>query len=217
MVNRDRDVELNTGGLPVAWLLRDTAARAVLSTDKRIDLPQWLQDMFLAPPGDSVAAAPASMGSWSCGPASLLVLYVQHNRLPAAVDLVCSQVDLWSNEDVLRRRQHCAAWMPYPQVELLRAKLVVSKQLNEQRFGALLEQLDAAMAAHVELVRMDTEGVKAYQIEGVGGTDGGDISEAAGFPTLLMLQAPEAASSPAGGVPSPMFGMGFGGGMRLFG
>ncbi|GLI65510.1 hypothetical protein VaNZ11_009059, partial [Volvox africanus] len=218
IVNRDRDVELNSGGLPVAWLLRDTAARAVLSTDKRINIPQWLQDMFLAPPGDSVAAAPASMGSWSCGPASLLALYVQHNRLPAAVELVCSQVDLWSNEDVLRRRQHCAAWMPYPQVELLRAKLVVSKQLNEQRFGSLLEQLDASMAAHVELVRMDTEGVKAYQIEGVdvsGG--GGGISQAAGSPALLMLQAPEAASPPAGRVPSPMFGTEMRGGLRLFG
>ncbi len=35
------------GGRRVGWLLRDAAAEAVLRTDPRIDLPQWLLDMFL--------------------------------------------------------------------------------------------------------------------------------------------------------------------------
>ncbi len=35
------------GGRRVGWLLRDAAAEAVLRTDPRINLPQWLLDMFL--------------------------------------------------------------------------------------------------------------------------------------------------------------------------
>lgn len=65
--------------------------------------------------GDGAAAA-AAMGAAACGPASLLSLYLRHDRLAAAVDLVAAAVEAWGRVDVRLRRRHSAAWMPYPQV-----------------------------------------------------------------------------------------------------
>ncbi|GLC32976.1 hypothetical protein PLESTB_000384200 [Pleodorina starrii] len=205
----DAAAEQQGGGVRVAWLLRDAAAEAVLRTDPRVDLPQWLLDMFLAEPGTGAAAAPASMGSWACGPASLLSLYLRHDRLAAAVELVSAQAELWSGEDVLKRRRHCAAWMPYPQLELLHTKLTIAQQLGQERSGALLEQLNAAVAAHLDLVGADTEGLQGGLVEGPGG-DAGPVR-----PPLLLL-GPSPMGTPVG-TPSPMFGMGMAGGLRLFG
>ncbi len=56
------------------------------------------------------------MGAHACGPASLLALYLRHDRLAAAVEVVAGAVAEWSRADVRLRRRHSAAWMPYPQV-----------------------------------------------------------------------------------------------------
>ncbi|GFR47204.1 hypothetical protein Agub_g8884, partial [Astrephomene gubernaculifera] len=226
-----------SGALRVGWMLRDAAAEAVLRTDPRVDLPQWLLDMFLvpAPPAvsDSVAPMTAGMGCSACGPASLLSLYLRHDRLASAVELVVAQVERWSRTDVRQRRQHSAAWMPYPQLELLHTKLTIAQQLGQERSTALLEHLNTAIAAHLSLVSTDTErlqeqqhqtrqiaGGAAQQHHGMGGMVE-DMGGAA--PSSLVLMTPFAAAvstpmmTPIGGGASLFGGVSMGPGLRLFG
>ncbi|EFJ43805.1 hypothetical protein VOLCADRAFT_95953, partial [Volvox carteri f. nagariensis] len=222
----DAAAEQYGGGIRVAWLLRDAAAEAVLRTDPRADLPQWLLDMFLAEPGSGMAAAPSSMGSWACGPAFLLSLYLRHDRLVAAVEMVTSQansavLNCWFQPRMLLSffpisnplamvRNHLALYYAAPQLELLHTKLTIAQQLGQERSVALLEQLNAAVATHLELVGTDTEGLQeALRIEGGGGSGGGDgfgaLEPRGGLPLLLPGLSPRA--SPAIGAASPMFGL----------
>ncbi|KXZ56312.1 hypothetical protein GPECTOR_1g275 [Gonium pectorale] len=201
------------GGVSVSWLLRDAAAEAVLRTDPRVDLPQWLLDLFVASDLD----APAAMGSTACGPASLLGLYLRHDRLAAAVELVASQVEQWGRADVRLRRQHGAAWMPYPQLELLHTKLSIAQQLGQERSVALTAKLNAAMAAHLELVATDAERLQQKRPTG---PPGGVDSHAGGPPLLTLGMGDSTMATPVtplgGGL--PVFGAAvFGAGIRLFG
>ncbi|KAG2493301.1 hypothetical protein HYH03_008437 [Edaphochlamys debaryana] len=217
------------GGVRVAWILRDAAAEAVLRTDSRVDLPQWLLDLFLAPGPDT-----AAMGSSACGPASLLQLYLAHDRLASAVELVAGQVEAWGRADVRLRRRHSAAWMPYPQLELLHTKLTIAQQLGQERSAALMDCLNAALSAHLDLVATDTERLQQQTGSGGGGGFGGGGSGMGGGfgggaggsmdgtmppPLLLLGPAPSAVATP---VTPLMGGPGFGaasmgGGLRLFG
>ena len=64
------------GGLRAAWMLRDAAAEAVLRVDPRVDLPQWLLDMFLAEEVRERARARRRRGYGSCRGTTELAAWV---------------------------------------------------------------------------------------------------------------------------------------------
>lgn len=65
----------------------------------------------------------ADEGQWgmavsSCGPASLLDLYLAHDRLSEAVGLVEGCVAGWGAVDARLRQKHAATWFPHTRIKV---------------------------------------------------------------------------------------------------
>lgn len=110
----------------------------------------------LAQEDPSVSGSP--QGPPGVGPDfALLGVYLAHDRLSDAVAMVEGRVDAWSRTDPRQRRQLAVVWMPHQRIARLRARLAAEAGRGSEPAAGLLQRLDAAMQAHVELAAHDSD------------------------------------------------------------
>lgn len=175
--------------------LRLAVADSLLKVDRRLALPPWLLRLF--------HKNEEEVGGGRYEPsaaASLLVIYLNHDRLADAVALSVSLLNSWGEEeaDPRRRTAHSAVvWLPHQTIGKVRARLLTaassadssSSSSASAASGQLLLELDAAIARHFELVAHDSGvphvvasgGVEAAAGGGFGGFEGGAGVPFAGF------------------------------------
>lgn len=102
------------------------------------------------------------MAGNALGPAALLQVYLSHDRLAECVALVTDALEAWSKQDPRTRRARShVVWFPYRKIEALRARLATDMLHGARGQQGLLEQLDAAVKKHMDLVAMDTPAAPA--------------------------------------------------------
>ncbi|KAG1678292.1 hypothetical protein FOA52_013913 [Chlamydomonas sp. UWO 241] len=149
----ERDQSL--GGIRVhAGTLRVAAADAVLRVDRRLRLPPWMLALFgfgvaatasaassasFASPSGAAGgggAAGAAAGGGDCGgAASLLSVYLSHDRLADGVCVLEELVAWWGGADARARRASCATWLPHHAAGELRGALLAAVGASAGRSG----------------------------------------------------------------------------------
>ncbi|GAB2231275.1 hypothetical protein Drorol1_Dr00027564, partial [Drosera rotundifolia] len=133
-------------------------ADTLLGSDRQIELPRWLVNMFKGMPQERTLG----MTSQDCDVASLFRLYVDYGRYKEAADLLVEYIDAYESTrpvDLIHRKRPFAAWFPYTAIERLWCKLEESIHSGHmvQQSEKLKNILLGALRSHLQLLKKDSE------------------------------------------------------------